>query len=90
MFYLSARNGETREHRMFTIGQQVTKNSNGSAKQGSARVYEIAFIYTVADLDSLAQSAYEGEAVLYSLRKVGGKGKGGVYHIAAQLDAVES
>lgn len=73
---------------MFTIGQQVTKNSNGTVRQGSAKVYEIAFVFTVADLDERAQRSYEGEEFLYTLRKVGGKGKGGVYHVAAQLDAV--
>ena len=71
---------------MFKITDQVSKvNVNG--RIGSDKVYEIATVTKVVDLDVHTQAGFEGETVVYTLRKVGGKGKGGCWYTESQLVA---
>lgn len=71
---------------MLTIGQQVSKvDVNG--RIGSQKVYEIATVVAVADLDAFAQKYFDGEEVVYTVRKVGGKGKGGCWYSGKNLVA---
>lgn len=75
---------------MFTIGQQVTK-ANVDGKVGSAKIYEVATITPLADCDELAQKMYGDQAadgMLYTVRKVGGKGKGGCWYTTTTLQAI--
>lgn len=74
---------------MFTVGQQVTKVNVGG-KVGSASVYEIATITQTSELDRWSRASFEdeGHTVVYTVRKVGGKGKGGCWYTDSQLVAV--
>lgn len=71
---------------MFKIGDQVSKVNVGG-QTGSARVYEIAQVIIVAELSEWGRIGWEDETVLYAVRKVGGKGKGGCYYKPSQLVA---
>jgi hypothetical protein len=71
---------------MFSIGDQVSKVNVGG-KVGSAKAYEVATVALVADLDKWTASGFENETAVYTLRKIGGKGKGGCYYGESQLIA---
>lgn len=72
---------------MFKVGEQVSKVNVGG-KVGSATVYEVATATPLADVtDAWLSNRYADEEALYTLRKVGGKGKGGCYYASSQLVA---
>lgn len=70
---------------MFKIGDQVSKVNVGG-RIGSERVYEVATVTPIAELDEWSQNYFGGD-VVYTLRKVGGKGKGGCLYAESQLVA---
>lgn len=73
----------------FQIGDKVSKiNVNG--KIGSAKVYEVATITPLSEMHPVTARGFADEAtdgVVYTLRKVGGRGKGGCWYPVAQLVA---
>lgn len=90
MFYLSAgQRAKGTTMSTFQIGDKVSKvNVNG--KVGSATVYEVATVTSLSDMSAITAGSFADEAtdgVVYTLRKVGGRGKGGCWYSVAQLVA---
>lgn len=77
---------------MFQVGDQVSKVNVGG-KTGSAKVYEIATVIPVSGLDEFMQGFmahhFPGTEFAYTVRKVGGKGKGGAWYSETQLTAAQ-
>lgn len=74
----------------YQVGDKVSKvNVNG--KVGSASVYEVATVTAVADLEKFSREHFERDGVdtVYTLRKVGGRGKGGCWYTESQLVPAE-
>lgn len=72
---------------MFKVGEQVSKVNVGG-KIGSEKVYEIATVTPVAEItDEFLSRKYADQEALYTVRKVGGKGKGGCYYASSELTA---
>lgn len=74
----------------FTYRQLVTK-VNVDGKVGSSKVYEIATITPLADCDETARKIFGDQAtdgMLYTVRKVGSKSKGGCWYTTSTLRAL--
>lgn len=69
----------------YQVGDKVSKVNIAGGNTGSAKVYEIATVNAVASLDQWDQAEFAGLEVVYTVRKVGGRGKGGCWYTEAQL-----